>query len=427
MNWKFVSGYQKVDINRRIALVIEDNKIRDLLVERGLKVNEIDVTFAYHRRRDPLTRVYVSQLPTGILPAELKEAFAFFGDISEGNSITKIIQGCRIDTGDRVLVFKRLARHIPSYVFVRGWRAFVKHTGQPLTCRICRLTGHFAKYCPKSNKKSNTEDNRSENVPKGQSESQPSEKNHPENKSPDMSTGKPHVPEPASEANSPATMEAESVIPPPADFKTRNLQEIRDLYMNCFGSVGSALSEDREDDLVSVDSLNEDISDLIPPPDFPPKALDVLNVKSWEKLPEEIFTNDSVAKDLPQEKQAWGETEDREKSEVRVKPYCPQCRVDSHSEAECFASLIRQDNNKRKNSDAEDSKPGKSVRKKKNFKKFKHGIAQVVVEGKNTDDLQYVMEIDDNSHLFACYLLSIFGDLLKVTVPKVIAWQEMQK
>ena len=84
--------------------------------------------------------------------------------------------------------------------------------------------------------------------------------------------------------------------------------------------------------------------------------------------------------------------------------------MDSHSEAECFASLIRQANNKRKNSDAEDSKLGKSVRKKKNFKRFKHDIARVVVEGRNTDDLQYVMEIDDNSHLFACYLLSIFGD-----------------
>ena len=54
--------------------------------------------------------------------------------------------------------------------------------------------------------------------------------------------------------------------------------------------------------------------------------------------------------------------------------------------------------------------PGKSVRKKKNFERFKHDIAGVVVEGRNSDDLQYVMKIDDNSHLFACYLLSVFGD-----------------
>ena len=56
-----------------------------------------------------------------------------------------------------------------------------------------------------------------------------------------------------------------------------------------FWLCGSALSEDREDDLVTVYSLNEDISDLIPPPDFPPKASDVLNVKCWEKLLEETF------------------------------------------------------------------------------------------------------------------------------------------
>ena len=62
--------------------MIEDNKIRDLLVERGSKVNEIHVTIAYRRRRDPLTMVYVSQLPIGILHDELKDAFAFFGEIS---------------------------------------------------------------------------------------------------------------------------------------------------------------------------------------------------------------------------------------------------------------------------------------------------------------------------------------------------------
>ena len=40
-----------------------------------------------------------------------------------------------------------------------------------------------------------------------------------------------------------------------------------------------------------------------------------------------------------------------------IKTYCPRCRVDSHSEDECFAALIKQV--KRKNSDIEDSEPGK--------------------------------------------------------------------
>ena len=47
--------------------------------------------------------------------------------------------------------------------------------------------------------------------------------------------------------------------------------------------------------------------------------------------------------------------------------------------------------------------------KKKTFKRFRQDLHQVVVEGKRTDDLKYVMETDDNSHLFACYLVSIFG------------------
>ena len=168
------------------------------------------------------------------------------------------------------------------------------------------------------------------------------------------------------------------------------------MYQDSSGSAGSSLTGDREDDLQSIDSLNEDQH--------------AQNVKASEKLPESDFSNASLAKELPQQSQTWADAEDKDEKQATVKSYCPWCRVDSHSEAECFASLIRQANNKRKNPDAEDSKPGKSVRKKKSFKRFKHDIAQVAVEGRNTDDLQYVMEIDDNSHLFACYLLSIFGD-----------------
>ena len=149
-------------------------------------------------------------------------------------------------------------------------------------------------------------------------------------------------------------------------------------------------------------------------------------MKAREKLLESDFSNASLAKELPQQFQTWDDAEDKDEEQATAMSYCPQCSVDSHSEAECFASFIRQANNKRKNSDAEHSKPGKSVKKKKNFKRFKHDIARVVVEGRNTDDLQYVVEVDDNSHLFACYLF-IFGGFTEVTVPRVIARQEMQK
>ena len=33
--WKAVSGYQRADFNRRIAMVVEDPEIRTFLVEKG--------------------------------------------------------------------------------------------------------------------------------------------------------------------------------------------------------------------------------------------------------------------------------------------------------------------------------------------------------------------------------------------------------
>ena len=62
------------------------------------------------------------------------------------------------------------------------------------------------------------------------------------------------------------------------------------------------------------------------------------------------------------------------------------------------------------NSAGEDSKPGKSG-KKKNLKRFKSDLAQVVIEGKCTDELQYIMETDDVTHFYACYLITCFGGI----------------
>ena len=62
-----------------------------------------------------------------------------------------------------------------------------------------------------------------------------------------------------------------------------------------------------------------------------------------------------------------------------------------------------------KSSDSGDSKPGKPG--KKDFKWFKSDLAQAVVKGRNTDGLQYIIETDDNTHLYAYYLLFCFGSL----------------
>ena len=36
-----------------------------------------------------------------------------------------------------------------------------------------------------------------------------------------------------------------------------------------------------------------------------------------------------------------------------------------------------------------------------------------MVEGKNTDDLQYVMEMGDNLRIYAYFLLYVFGDIAR--------------
>ena len=70
---------------------------------------------------------------------------------------------------------------------------------------------------------------------------------------------------------SPEDMESEAHVPEPnLESKPRNSsEEIKELYEECFGSVFSALSQDLEDDLQSIDSLYENHLDSIPPPEQP--------------------------------------------------------------------------------------------------------------------------------------------------------------
>ena len=71
-----------------------------------------------------------------------------------------------------------------------------------------------------------------------------------------------------------------------------------------------------------------------------------------------------------------------------------------------FAALIKQV--KRKNSDTEDSESGKFKVEIK--KKFKRDLEQVVIKGRSTGGLQFVMEVNTGPSVFALYLWSVFGD-----------------
>ena len=108
---------------------------------------------------------------------------------------------------------------------------------------------------------------------------------------------------------------------------------------------------------------------------------------------------------------SWGRKRDKK---AGIKTYCPQFRVDSHSEEECFAALTKQV--KRKNSDIEDIESGKfkvEIKKKRTFKNFKCDLEQVVIKGRSTDGHQYVMEVDNSPSVFALYLLSVSGDFTR--------------
>ena len=42
---------KKVDFNRRYAIVFEKSETRDNLVENGLDVGDVHLTFAYHKKK----------------------------------------------------------------------------------------------------------------------------------------------------------------------------------------------------------------------------------------------------------------------------------------------------------------------------------------------------------------------------------------
>ena len=84
----------------------------------------------------------------------------------------RVIQGRKIDTGDRVIIFTRIAINIPSYVYVRGWRAFVNYRGRQKTCRVCGDFDHLAKDSPKARRQQDPKQPGAK--PQGEHQDQPS-------------------------------------------------------------------------------------------------------------------------------------------------------------------------------------------------------------------------------------------------------------
>ena len=100
----------------------------------------------------------MSLLPSGVTDEEIISALQSFGKIKEVRPITKVIYQRRIDTGDKLVLFTSLHKDIPSYLNIRGWKAFIRYNYQPQTCRLCDKTGHFAKECPTNPRNKPNED-----------------------------------------------------------------------------------------------------------------------------------------------------------------------------------------------------------------------------------------------------------------------------
>ena len=79
---------------------------------------------------------------------------------------------------------------------------------------------------------------------------------------------------------------------------------------------------------------------------------------------------------------AWADAKEEAEIKAGIKSCCSRCGTDTHTEGQCTASSSR-NATERKISGGQDSKPCKvSIRKNKNFKRFRHDLHQVVVEEK---------------------------------------------
>ena len=80
-------------------------------------------------------------------------------------------------TGNWSIYFRNLVTPIPSYVQVRGWKAFVSYPGQQKTCRICSGHGHIARDCPTKNGNEEQEQPENMDVPEQPSQNVPEPEN----------------------------------------------------------------------------------------------------------------------------------------------------------------------------------------------------------------------------------------------------------
>ena len=372
---RVVTGIQTLDYNRRIDVEISNESVRSKILRDGLLIKYHTVTFSQHGSKDA-TRVYVHQLPLDIPEQEVRAAFETYGSIGRVQPKVMSYHGKRILNGEWCLHFTRLAKQIPSYVSVRGWTAYVNYRGQPKTCRICDGRGHIARDCPTRN------DNGDQEKPKNM----------------DV-----HDQPPQSEENPEKPGETAA-----ADRVFENAM-IEDCQIPTSAEPGQDQDgqERKTQSQAWADSPEEnpfEVSSKKPQDDSSSEPATPRSVQR------QIFGTDTeISDDEPASSQSiWGDDSTASPKPEVKKPvlFCPRCKVNSHSEEECMASVIEEANKK-----AFSTGVGKKGKKNNvTFKKFKSDLELVVLRGKNTDGVQYVREMGDRIEAFALYLFLIFGD-----------------
>ena len=371
---RFVTGIQTLDFNRRIGVEVNEEGVKSSILTKGLVVKGHTVTFSQHGSKDA-TRVYVYQLPLGISEHEVRRTFETYGNIGRIQPNITSYHGRRLLNGQWCLHFNRITDHIPSYVTVRGWKAYVSYRGQPKTCRICDGRGHIARDCPLH--KDNEEQEKTENMD-AQDQPPQKEENH----------EKPGESAPADRVFEKVTVEDCQI---PTSVEPAQAQDSQEKQSQAWADSPEENPFDVGSEKPQEDSSSEPAT---------PRSIQ-----------KQIFGTDTeISEDESQGSQSiWGDDikEDSPKSEAK-KPvmFCPRCKVNSHSEEECTASVIKEANKK-----ALSTRGGNKGKDNKiSFKKFTSDLELVVMRGRNTDGVQYILEMGSRKEAYALYLIHTFGE-----------------
>jgi hypothetical protein len=94
-------------------------------------------------------RVRLSNLPPELPAHVIQQALSKYGDVRQiASEMWNQTYRLTVDSGVRFATVT-LTTHIPSHIYINGYRALVSYDTQPLTCYKCNETGHMYTDCPK--------------------------------------------------------------------------------------------------------------------------------------------------------------------------------------------------------------------------------------------------------------------------------------